>query len=1477
MVEMDKRIFASLIIKYWYLIEFLGQSDFPIQSREGRELCKKAANGEARAKQITVYHTLSGQADTAAEEHGLIPIGPYTALQNDAHVYSSYGVLSDEIHICLGKMERYLFAERLQQAFHQDLALPEKNHKPVCLIGLKCDEQGKYIPGSIQVSPLAWGIHQLLNHADQLTKENMSDFLSMDAYESDMQSFDMQLVEVTKEGRVGLLLTSSLLNSIRNQVEKKYLVSIIQPEQEINWDSVMIYRRYRTEENKARDTDVFHDSDLANSFFADDLHMVEKAISSGEFGQNPLEQAILDYITGAYAEENPELYWLDFQNRIDIHSGWKNGQEEERIGFFHRYLDIAKAPLGKWPSKFMPCLMQQLAVNLSWRPSLDNQPIFSVNGPPGTGKTTLLKEIIAGNIVERADLLAQYQDPDDAFILRHFQDGDKTHRGYSQYCWGYYDFADEHLKDYGMLVASCNNAAVENITKELPDGAALLKGMEPGKKEDEAVRQGLLEVQKLFQIDEADQETYRIWNQERYEFQTYPDIYFTKLANDLAKRKDGEWDRWGLISAPFGKMSNLKEYMYAVLKTYIGSFGSNNSIQHRKEEYIDAVQHFKRQYEKVKQMEQELQLISGARKRFTGQRASLHDQVQRAKALQSQRERDAEEMLKALQKLAQKSKLAEQTLNDYQVELADLRQRKSLQDGNQANAENQIQKLRQQIMELENSRRFRDVVLEIFRRPTMLSRTIQEQYQALAKAEQSLQDEAVKTGQLQQKLEQQSRKCDVQSDIISGLENRQNQLSKKRQTCLDKVGQLRLQIEECLKKITAACESYLSLLKEASERQADQVMTVLDDEFFRQYDSDEDKESTAAQVANPWHTAAYNREREKLFYEALKLHKAFLLGSKACLWNFKNLLLLWKEPRDDDDKVVTFSQRDREAAFGSLLNTVFLLTPVLSTTFASAGNMLSSIRKPGEIGCLIIDEAGQAAPQMALGSLFRCRRAVVVGDPKQVEPVVTDELDLIKQVIQNDYTGYYQSKTHSVQGFADRLNTVGTTYAEGEQKTWVGCPLVVHRRCVSPMFELSNALSYNHMMKQQTALPGPEKEDKFCRRSSGWINVSGSENSRASKDHFVGTQGRKAWELIREAFRLTEEIPSLFVITPFTTVRDGMKKMIRSQPEYREDDRLSEWVDNNIGTVHTFQGKEADQVIFLLGCDKNALPAVRWVNTNIVNVAATRAKYRLYVIGDYTVWQHSALFRKVKGILDSYALRALQKAADSPDVPQNEKQIEQLFQEVPGADSLTVDGELDDSLVAPLFQELDGLWKNSSLTPAQLAAFGLSASDIKSLPPMIEQRLTSSILLHELFAMMRERYSLEAMDASCAGILFCKTMESMLKELLLGKLKALFPDEKTNKGKLCDIKEQHVTTGTFTSLLNKEELRSRLASRKAILFEQVCDERWWQAYAEELEKFRELRNTCCHSEPLSWQQEDELIQILFDRRELMKTLIGNAL
>ena len=75
-----------------------------------------------------------------------------------------------------------------------------------------------------------------------------------------------------------------------------------------------------------------------------------------------------------------------------------------------------------------------------------------------------------------------------------------------------------------------------------------------------------------------------------------------------------------------------------------------------------------------------------------------------------------------------------------------------------------------------------------------------------------------------------------------------------------------------------------------------------------------------------------------------------------------------------------------------------------------------------------------------------------------------------------------------------------------------------------------------------------------------------------------------------------------------------------------EKEHLQTWLNNNVGTVHRFQGKEADEVVFLLGCDKkheNSYVVTGFVNSNIVNVAVTRAKYRLYIVGDADVWKNN--------------------------------------------------------------------------------------------------------------------------------------------------------------------------------------------------------------------------------------------------------------
>ena len=73
---------------------------------------------------------------------------------------------------------------------------------------------------------------------------------------------------------------------------------------------------------------------------------------------------------------------------------------------------------------------------------------------------------------------------------------------------------------------------------------------------------------------------------------------------------------------------------------------------------------------------------------------------------------------------------------------------------------------------------------------------------------------------------------------------------------------------------------------------------------------------------------------------------------------------------------------------------------------------------------------------------------------------------------------------------------------------------------------------------------------------------------------------------------------------------------------------LLQWVRQAIGTVHTFQGKQASAVFFILGGDKTTSGALEWASRkpNLLNVAVTRAKSRFYMIGDYALWRTRPYF-----------------------------------------------------------------------------------------------------------------------------------------------------------------------------------------------------------------------------------------------------------
>ena len=267
-----------------------------------------------------------------------------------------------------------------------------------------------------------------------------------------------------------------------------------------------------------------------------------------------------------------------------------------------------------------------------------------------------------------------------------------------------------------------------------------------------------------------------------------------------------------------------------------------------------------------------------------------------------------------------------------------------------------------------------------------------------------------------------------------------------------------------------------------------------------------------------------------------------------------------------------------------------------------------------------MDEAGQAPPQAAVGALWRSRRALLVGDPLQLKPIVSVS-DAVLEHMRKRYKvdAHWLPNRQSAQTLADAATPWGRMAGPIGSKTWVGLSLAVHRRCDKPMHELANRIAYGGAMVYGTIAPTPERETRAS-LSTGWIHVSGM-----SQGNWVPAEGRALLELLTLLREDGVEAKDISVITPFTEVRDNLKRIVENGMVF--------------GTIHTMQGKEAPVVIMVLGGAENS-GARNWAvsEPNLLNVAATRAKRRFYVIGDRNDWEKRSLFCDIMDLLPPKAL-----------------------------------------------------------------------------------------------------------------------------------------------------------------------------------------------------------------------------------------------
>ncbi|MDD6622779.1 MAG: AAA domain-containing protein [Bacteroidales bacterium] len=339
-------------------------------------------------------------------------------------------------------------------------------------------------------------------------------------------------------------------------------------------------------------------------------------------------------------------------------------------------------------------------------------------------------------------------------------------------------------------------------------------------------------------------------------------------------------------------------------------------------------------------------------------------------------------------------------------------------------------------------------------------------------------------------------------------------------------------------------------------------------------------------------------------------------GAAQKISSYKTFLpdnIPWK-----DNEIPNFIHRSRD--FLSICRLISVTSLSVKTGFPLVDNLFD---------ILIIDEASQCDIASAIPLILRAKQVVIIGDPKQLKHITSvriDEENTIREHIGLSSRPYLKYVEQSLWDYA-------ADYLALAKQNSSPITLENHYRCHHEIISYSNHQFYSTFLDKPLKVMTDESNMTLPQQGIIMINVHGKQESDNVNVNKI--EGNRAVAIAKELYSLKEEI-SIGIVTPFRDQADYIKSQL--------DDYIKENVEVN--TAHGFQGDEKDVIIYSLVVTNNS-PAskVNWIDYNVpnlVNVAVTRARQTLYIVGNADYIKTVSPERNALGYLIRYAQSKIQ-------------------------------------------------------------------------------------------------------------------------------------------------------------------------------------------------------------------------------------------